>query len=190
MSGVIALEQTVLNTPGIEGIVLRYGRLYGPGTWFDKPAGPGAADVRRRRARRAAGGHARRAGHLQHRRGRRRVLDRPGAPRARLRSGISDAGLRRLSRPCARPPRSFFVVAERLDQAVQHFGCGLEHRFHLRLVDFLDVLPQLLISPQRRCIFCVWWIGLLSSLTMGRLLIAPGAPVNRLRGFWAASSGT
>ena len=40
-AGVIALEEAVLDTPGIEGIVLRYGRLYGPGTWFDKPGGPG-----------------------------------------------------------------------------------------------------------------------------------------------------
>jgi nucleoside-diphosphate-sugar epimerase len=31
--GVQALEDAVLNAPGIEGIVLRYGRLYGPGTW-------------------------------------------------------------------------------------------------------------------------------------------------------------
>ncbi len=41
MTGVIALEDAVLHTPGIDGIVLRYGRLYGPGTWFDKPGGPG-----------------------------------------------------------------------------------------------------------------------------------------------------
>ena len=41
IAGVIALEDAVLNTPGIDGIVLRYGRLYGPGTWFDKPGGPG-----------------------------------------------------------------------------------------------------------------------------------------------------
>jgi nucleoside-diphosphate-sugar epimerase len=41
MSGVIALEDAVLHTPGIDGIVLRYGRLYGPGTWFDQPGGPG-----------------------------------------------------------------------------------------------------------------------------------------------------
>ncbi|MGA9323195.1 MAG: dTDP-glucose 4,6-dehydratase, partial [Xanthobacteraceae bacterium] len=27
------LEGAVLNAPGIDGIVLRYGRLYGPGTW-------------------------------------------------------------------------------------------------------------------------------------------------------------
>jgi nucleoside-diphosphate-sugar epimerase len=31
--GVRALEGAVLNAPGIDGIVLRYGRLYGPGTW-------------------------------------------------------------------------------------------------------------------------------------------------------------
>ena len=41
IDGVKALEDVVLNTPGIDGIVLRYGRLYGPGTWFDKPGGPG-----------------------------------------------------------------------------------------------------------------------------------------------------
>ena len=41
MSGVVALEDAVLKTPGVDGIVLRYGRLYGPGTWFDKPGGPG-----------------------------------------------------------------------------------------------------------------------------------------------------
>ena len=41
MAGVVALEDAVLKTPGIDGIVLRYGRLYGPGTWFDRPSGPG-----------------------------------------------------------------------------------------------------------------------------------------------------
>jgi len=41
IEGVKVLEDAVLNTPGIDGIVLRYGRLYGPGTWFDKPGGPG-----------------------------------------------------------------------------------------------------------------------------------------------------
>jgi nucleoside-diphosphate-sugar epimerase len=41
IEGVNGLEHAVLNTPGIDGIVLRYGRLYGPGTWFDKPGGPG-----------------------------------------------------------------------------------------------------------------------------------------------------
>jgi nucleoside-diphosphate-sugar epimerase len=42
IAGVTALEEAVLNTPGIEGIVLRYGRLYGPDTWFDKPGSAGA----------------------------------------------------------------------------------------------------------------------------------------------------
>ncbi len=42
IEGVKALEHAVLNTPGIDGIVLRYGRLYGPGTWFDKPGSPGS----------------------------------------------------------------------------------------------------------------------------------------------------
>jgi nucleoside-diphosphate-sugar epimerase len=27
------LENAVINAPGMVGIVLRYGRLYGPGTW-------------------------------------------------------------------------------------------------------------------------------------------------------------
>lgn len=31
--GVRALEDAVLGSPGLAGIVLRYGRLYGPGTW-------------------------------------------------------------------------------------------------------------------------------------------------------------
>jgi nucleoside-diphosphate-sugar epimerase len=42
INGVKALEDAVLNTAGIDGIVLRYGRLYGPGTWFDKPGSAGA----------------------------------------------------------------------------------------------------------------------------------------------------
>lgn len=33
LRGVISLEQQVLNAPGIVGVVLRYGRLYGTGTW-------------------------------------------------------------------------------------------------------------------------------------------------------------
>ena len=31
----------MLNTPGIDGVVLRYGRLYGPGTWFAAKTGAG-----------------------------------------------------------------------------------------------------------------------------------------------------
>lgn len=38
-TGVIALEQAATGTPGFAGIVLRYGRFYGPGTWSDEPNG-------------------------------------------------------------------------------------------------------------------------------------------------------
>jgi len=37
--GVRALEDATLHTPGLDGIVLRYGRLYGPGTWLEAPSG-------------------------------------------------------------------------------------------------------------------------------------------------------
>jgi nucleoside-diphosphate-sugar epimerase len=40
VEGVIALESGVQAVPGIEGVVLRYGGFYGPGTWFDAPTGP------------------------------------------------------------------------------------------------------------------------------------------------------
>jgi nucleoside-diphosphate-sugar epimerase len=44
--GVIALEERVLGSQGIDGIVLRYGRLYGPGTWYEKgPPGSGSLHV-------------------------------------------------------------------------------------------------------------------------------------------------
>jgi nucleoside-diphosphate-sugar epimerase len=43
--GVRALEEATLGSPGMAAIVLRYGRLYGPGTWFDKPAGRGSLHV-------------------------------------------------------------------------------------------------------------------------------------------------
>ena len=33
IAGVVALEQMTLGTPPLEGVVLRYGQLYGPGTW-------------------------------------------------------------------------------------------------------------------------------------------------------------
>jgi nucleoside-diphosphate-sugar epimerase len=41
IAGVVALENTVTRTPGIDGVVLRYGRLYGPGTWFATTNGAG-----------------------------------------------------------------------------------------------------------------------------------------------------
>ncbi len=39
VGGVVALENYVLRTPGLDGVVLRYGQLYGPGTGFDAPNG-------------------------------------------------------------------------------------------------------------------------------------------------------
>ncbi|NUT77266.1 NAD(P)-dependent oxidoreductase [Pseudomonas sp. C1C7] len=39
VGGVAALEHRVLNTPSVEGTVLRYGQLYGPGTGTDQPSG-------------------------------------------------------------------------------------------------------------------------------------------------------
>ena len=43
--GVRALEAAALNAPGSDGIVLRYGRLYGPGTWFAVAQGRGPLHV-------------------------------------------------------------------------------------------------------------------------------------------------
>jgi nucleoside-diphosphate-sugar epimerase len=33
LAGVLALERLTLESPPLEGVVLRYGQLYGPGTW-------------------------------------------------------------------------------------------------------------------------------------------------------------
>ena len=43
--GVHALEDAVTGTPGLDGIVLRYGRLYGPGTWTPVAQGRGPLHV-------------------------------------------------------------------------------------------------------------------------------------------------
>jgi nucleoside-diphosphate-sugar epimerase len=43
--GVRALEDAVLGASGIEGMVLRYGRLYGPGTWYAAATGKGPLHV-------------------------------------------------------------------------------------------------------------------------------------------------
>ncbi|MDT3686503.1 MAG: NAD(P)-dependent oxidoreductase [Pseudorhodoplanes sp.] len=45
MEGVVALEDAVTKTPGIDGLVLRYGRFYGPGTWTETPKGPAPLHV-------------------------------------------------------------------------------------------------------------------------------------------------
>ena len=43
--GAIDLERAVLGSGALEGVVLRYGRLYGPGTWTDVPAEPPTVHV-------------------------------------------------------------------------------------------------------------------------------------------------
>ena len=45
VQGIVALENEVLRTPGIAGVVLRYGYLYGPGTWYDAPPKPPSVHV-------------------------------------------------------------------------------------------------------------------------------------------------
>jgi nucleoside-diphosphate-sugar epimerase len=45
VEGVMGLENAVLRAPGIDGLVLRYGYLYGPGTWSEKPSGLPALHV-------------------------------------------------------------------------------------------------------------------------------------------------
>jgi nucleoside-diphosphate-sugar epimerase len=42
---VLELERLVTQTAGFEGIVLRYGLLYGPGTSSDTPASPISVEV-------------------------------------------------------------------------------------------------------------------------------------------------
>ena len=39
MEGVTTLESLTTTTPGIEGLILRYGHFYGPGTWAPAPSG-------------------------------------------------------------------------------------------------------------------------------------------------------
>lgn len=43
--GVVALEEQVLSVPRLEGLVLRYGQLYGPGTWNTGPTGSAPVHV-------------------------------------------------------------------------------------------------------------------------------------------------
>ena len=46
LPGIVALERSVMTTPGIEGVVLRYGLLYGPGTGTERPGKPPTVHVR------------------------------------------------------------------------------------------------------------------------------------------------
>jgi nucleoside-diphosphate-sugar epimerase len=45
VQGIVALEREVLTTPGIAGVVLRYGYLYGPDTWYDAAPKPPSVHV-------------------------------------------------------------------------------------------------------------------------------------------------
>jgi nucleoside-diphosphate-sugar epimerase len=45
VQGIVALEREILNAPGIDGVVLRYGYLYGPDTWYDVPPRPPSVHV-------------------------------------------------------------------------------------------------------------------------------------------------
>ncbi|MCK9707561.1 NAD-dependent epimerase/dehydratase family protein [Pseudomonas syringae] len=45
VGGVAALEQQVLSEPALNGTVLRYGQLYGPGTGTDEPTGTSPVHV-------------------------------------------------------------------------------------------------------------------------------------------------
>lgn len=45
VGGVVALEHAVLETPGVTGVVLRYGLLYGPGAGSPEPKGPSPVHV-------------------------------------------------------------------------------------------------------------------------------------------------
>jgi nucleoside-diphosphate-sugar epimerase len=45
VQGIVALERDVLTAPEIDGVVLRYGYLYGPDTWYDVPPKPPSVHV-------------------------------------------------------------------------------------------------------------------------------------------------
>jgi nucleoside-diphosphate-sugar epimerase len=45
VQGIVALEREVLETSGIDGVVLRYGYLYGPDTWYAAPPKPPSLHV-------------------------------------------------------------------------------------------------------------------------------------------------
>ena len=45
VQGIVALEREVLQTAGTEGVVLRYGYLYGPDTWYGAPPKPPSVHV-------------------------------------------------------------------------------------------------------------------------------------------------
>jgi nucleoside-diphosphate-sugar epimerase len=40
VKGAVEMERQLLSAPGFDAIVLRYGLLYGPGTWYERPVAP------------------------------------------------------------------------------------------------------------------------------------------------------
>jgi nucleoside-diphosphate-sugar epimerase len=92
VQGVVALEQAVLTAPPFEGIVLRYGWLYGPGTGTAVAARLPAPARRRRCPGGGAGHRPGSTGHLQHRRAVTVGLGGKGAARARMGSWLPLAG--------------------------------------------------------------------------------------------------
>jgi nucleoside-diphosphate-sugar epimerase len=86
VQGVLSLERQVTEAP-LEGIVLRYGLIYGPGTGFDAPIAPGSVYVD---AAGRTGRHTRRARDLQRHRVRRGNVERQGHQGVRM--GLRLAG--------------------------------------------------------------------------------------------------
>ncbi|HMF50299.1 MAG TPA: hypothetical protein VK603_16725, partial [Candidatus Saccharimonadales bacterium] len=64
VQGVIALEDLALKSPPLEGVVLRYGQLYGPGTASDRPSNSAPLHVDAAAYASSAGHRPRRPGHL------------------------------------------------------------------------------------------------------------------------------
>ena len=59
VSAVAAMERQVMEAPGMDGVVLRYGTLYGPGTWYDPDGGQVADAVRAGKVPLVGHGHGR-----------------------------------------------------------------------------------------------------------------------------------
>jgi nucleoside-diphosphate-sugar epimerase len=112
--GVLKLEQLVTRTAGIEGIVLRYGYFYGPGTWNARP--PGRTSVHVDAAAKAAELAVTHGvtGIYNVAEGRRIGPDRQGASGVGLESGIPAASVI-YAAPSADGTRS---------DAAQHCSCG------------------------------------------------------------------
>ena len=115
--GIAALEWAVLRTPPIEGIVLRYGRLYGPGTWTDVPEGRGPLHV-------DAAAHAALLA-LDRGVGIYNIAEDDGAvaiDKARMELGFDpDNQARRMSDPNNRPGGPHLVVTAKTANKVQFF---------------------------------------------------------------------